>query len=389
MFMTHNSAFHYSSHHYRCLKERIHARVVLALEYPEYLKYSDIQQKEIPILDKSCYETSDGHSLKLNMDLIQNKNNNVQAEQQQCSTIIPLQSPIRTFLTSTIIDLQQTVHEYEFGIGVVARTEKELKEFQYQCTMNYLLYSKSNSFVADSFELQHLKRYIQTGIDLSRLEYAMIVLLNGIQNDQVKDTDLTVFNNHLFNIQLIQHDVNETYDQLFVRIKNVLLPQSYQSVINSKHPNIIKDLPSSKYPCFVQLLNTTNAVCVTHILTILGENEKSSQLIESIELTGIQSIWLNLNKAHVSSFLTNDDLKPKLLAIRNLLLNENYIKLVIHCSAGLHRTGTICYLIFRLCNLTVNQALFALNLSRGITAREVGKERILAAEELILPTISK
>ncbi len=80
----------------------------------------------------------------------------------------------------------------------------------------------------------------------------------------------------------------------------------------------------------------------------------------------------------------------RLPAVRDLLLNstvEKPVKMIIHCSAGLHRTGTITYLLLRLCHFDFNRALLIINRTRAITARQVGRKRIDAAENHLLPKI--
>jgi protein tyrosine/serine phosphatase len=61
--------------------------------------------------------------------------------------------------------------------------------------------------------------------------------------------------------------------------------------------------------------------------------------------------------------------------------------MIIHCSAGLHRTGTITYLLLRLCHFSIDQALLIISRTRAITARQVGHKRIDAAEYNFLKKI--
>jgi protein-tyrosine phosphatase len=44
---------------------------------------------------------------------------------------------------------------------------------------------------------------------------------------------------------------------------------------------------------------------------------------------------------------------------------------VVHCSAGLHRTGAICYLLLRLSGLTRDEAIAHIRVARALTADEL------------------
>ncbi len=46
-------------------------------------------------------------------------------------------------------------------------------------------------------------------------------------------------------------------------------------------------------------------------------------------------------------------------------------RVVVHCSAGLHRTGGICYLLLRLAGLGRDEAVARVRLARALTAEEL------------------
>ncbi len=46
-------------------------------------------------------------------------------------------------------------------------------------------------------------------------------------------------------------------------------------------------------------------------------------------------------------------------------------RVVVHCSAGLHRTGAICYLLLRLSGLTRDEAIAHIRVARALTADEL------------------
>jgi protein-tyrosine phosphatase len=46
-------------------------------------------------------------------------------------------------------------------------------------------------------------------------------------------------------------------------------------------------------------------------------------------------------------------------------------RVVVHCSAGLHRTGAICYLLLRLSGLGRDNAIARIRAARTLTAEEL------------------
>ena len=53
---------------------------------------------------------------------------------------------------------------------------------------------------------------------------------------------------------------------------------------------------------------------------------------------------------------------------------------MIHCAAGIHRTGTVAYTLLRLGGMSAKEAMDALKEMREETAKGVGKWRIDIAE---------
>ena len=58
---------------------------------------------------------------------------------------------------------------------------------------------------------------------------------------------------------------------------------------------------------------------------------------------------------------------------------------MIHCAAGIHRTGTISYTLLRLGGMQPKEAMEALKSMREETAKGVGKWRIDLAEGGLIP----
>ena len=77
-----------------------------------------------------------------------------------------------------------------------------------------------------------------------------------------------------------------------------------------------------------------------------------------------------------------DTIKDALDKVLELLKGPN--KILIHCSAGVHRTGTFTYSLLRRAGFSKEETMDLLYDIRPVTARQVGEERIQFAEEHLI-----
>ena len=70
--------------------------------------------------------------------------------------------------------------------------------------------------------------------------------------------------------------------------------------------------------------------------------------------------------------------------LHQLMCNEE-LRVLIHCAAGIHRTGTLTYSLLRMDGKTPKEAWDSLKLMRTATYEGVGDWRVQLAEKLILP----
>ena len=82
------------------------------------------------------------------------------------------------------------------------------------------------------------------------------------------------------------------------------------------------------------------------------------------------------------------------MIIDNIIFILNYMKnnkivLFMHCSAGIHRTGTILYTILRLCGESIESTLEAIKFIRIDTFRKCGENRLKYAEEFLVQPLLK
>ena len=131
------------------------------------------------------------------------------------------------------------------------------------------------------------------------------------------------------------------------------------------------------------------------IITVQAVKEKPNDVKTACEQLGIRHFWIELNGANQD--LMNNQLTLKYLRkrVRELLeiLNTSQEVALVHCSAGLHRTGTLGFTLLRLGSqgaLGKAEAYLALKTLREDTWAGVGDWRIdLAEENLVAPILEE
>lgn len=303
----------------------------------------------------------------------------------------------------------------DFGLGIIAESESDLQAFKELCRTNFLPVSTTNCLVSSTCTPTMIDQYLVTGIDSLHLEYAMIILLNNVQHQDLPALSypqtLTLNKKiYSYSLQVLREDECQSKEELFTKIRTQLLGEQF---IDNHHDHAsVPTLPSPRQPQFVAISPHSRIACsgmprrrdltrfqqefgLTHVLTLLNADEiKKSNICRLVESAGMTSLHVPIDGAEVSVFTsskkTADVLIERLPAIRDLLLNSTHeapVKMLIHCAAGLHRTGTITYLLLRLCHFSADQALLIIHRTRAITARQVAQKRIDAAESHLLGQI--
>jgi protein-tyrosine phosphatase len=75
------------------------------------------------------------------------------------------------------------------------------------------------------------------------------------------------------------------------------------------------------------------------------------------------------------------ELRPRLVAIATTIGNGS--KVVVHCSAGIHRTGMIGYALLRQLGMSADAAREKLPELRSVTAEGVGSDRLAWGDSLV------
>ncbi len=128
---------------------------------------------------------------------------------------------------------------------------------------------------------------------------------------------------------------------------------------------------------------------ITLIITLLSMKENPQSILKECKNLGIENYHIEINGANaalLSDKKTIKTIRASLTEIYKILSLEEH-RVLIHCAAGIHRTGTLSYSLMRIDGRTPQQAWEGLLLMRKATHEGVGDWRIQLAEKLILPDL--
>ncbi|RYZ14642.1 MAG: hypothetical protein EOO70_07495 [Myxococcaceae bacterium] len=129
--------------------------------------------------------------------------------------------------------------------------------------------------------------------------------------------------------------------------------------------------------------STLHAEGVTHVVTLLAETEGARQLGEAATRAGLGWIWVPFHGGAVPAPERTQDLRQVLRQLSAIV--EGGGKLVIHRSAGIHRTGMFGYALLRQLGLSAEAARARLAELRQVTAEGVGPDRLAWGDALVEP----
>lgn len=134
--------------------------------------------------------------------------------------------------------------------------------------------------------------------------------------------------------------------------------------------------------------DTIKAHGVTDIVTLLCPREQPFNLERLAKQIDAQWHHFPIDGGHIDT-LSKVDLDQLFLAFDNVTATRDDAVIYAHCSAGIHRTGFVAYLLQRRRGLSPADARQQLSDLRPVTAEQVGDERLALAESMLQTWLAK
>jgi hypothetical protein len=121
----------------------------------------------------------------------------------------------------------------------------------------------------------------------------------------------------------------------------------------------------------------------THVVSLLSARERPDEIGSWCRALGMTWLPLTMDGAHVTRLAAaRHGLLAHVAAVAQLAKAEAPVRLLVHCAAGIHRTGVFGYLLLRTLGRDPAAALADLFRVRLATGRGVGRNRLELAEAL-------
>lgn len=118
---------------------------------------------------------------------------------------------------------------------------------------------------------------------------------------------------------------------------------------------------------------------VTDIVTLLSEREQPETIRKIAASIGADWHHFPMAGGHIDTLQQTD--LAKLFQLYDEIASARETPVIyLHCSAGIHRTGFIVYLLLRYCGASADAARTDLAALRPVTAAQVGDDRLALAE---------
>jgi len=119
----------------------------------------------------------------------------------------------------------------------------------------------------------------------------------------------------------------------------------------------------------------------THIVTLLSEREGAPLLGEAVKAAGMEWFWFPLPNGTPPTGEARDRAVERIEQMSRLI--DVGGSLLIHCAAGIHRTGMIAYALLRWRGLEPESALERLGAMRTHTREGVHEKHLRWGDELV------
>jgi protein-tyrosine phosphatase len=186
-------------------------------------------------------------------------------------------------------------------------------------------------------------------------------MIKEIKNDSDKAEK---YNSELSKLQIFEHNLRGKYRSKEINLINML--KGKLAISGRPGINKIKELKN-----------------IDIIVSLLKHKEKDVlELGEEIQANGIVWIWFPLAASNLPK---TEDMKIKVIKLYAKLKMEleNQKTIMIHCAAGVHRTGAFTNGLLRFCGFSKEKSKLLIKEMREVTAREAFAKHWNWSEQLI------
>ncbi|MGI5206491.1 protein-tyrosine phosphatase family protein [Spirillospora sp. CA-108201] len=118
----------------------------------------------------------------------------------------------------------------------------------------------------------------------------------------------------------------------------------------------------------------------SHVVTLLSQKEGARQLGSAVRSAGLEWTWTPLPHAGPPPTTHDGRLGASLTQLAAVLRDGGHV--LIHCSAGIHRTGMFAYALLRFAGMTADDATDSLQRVDVDFLTNVGDDRLAWANRL-------
>lgn len=119
----------------------------------------------------------------------------------------------------------------------------------------------------------------------------------------------------------------------------------------------------------------------THVVTLLSAREGAEEIGGLVEAAGMRWTWIPMASGRPPEGKQNEPIRAALPELSRAL--DAGETLLLHCSAGMHRTGMVAYAMLRSRGLTADEALAVIATARGHTRAALARALLLWSEDLV------
>ena len=140
-------------------------------------------------------------------------------------------------------------------------------------------------------------------------------------------------------------------------------------------------------------LQRLRALNLTHCATLLSEREGARQIEALCPKLGESTaqvvwVWLAMEGGNLAR-LEACDVAALVATLKSAVEGTPNPHVYLHCSAGIHRTGFMAYVLLRLMGRSEDEARIELATLREVTFRQVEEPRLKLAERKVLEILNR